>query len=274
MSRKLRLYWYRGNSSTPNFGDDLSQHIVRHVTGCAVSYAPLSRCDIVAIGSVLQRLSRWKERVAQQFFGRFRGRRPVIWGSGVIHPIDIHNQQFEVAALRGPNTAACLGQQQPVCFGDPAILIRDLFPDPVQGSEVGIVPHYVDKNHAAVREIAKDRGYRIIDVEQDALSVSEEMRQCGMILSSSLHGLIVADAFQIPCVRLSMGCGLKGGDYKFEDYCRGIQRESFAVQRVEQPEDIEQAVELARHLRPALDEQKVITISNNLRTALLTAIGA
>jgi pyruvyltransferase len=39
-----------------------------------------------------------------------------------------------------------------------------------------------------------------------------------VILSSSLHGLILADAYEIPNKRLVIGNRLLGSDFKFMDY--------------------------------------------------------
>ena len=46
----------------------------------------------------------------------------------------------------------------------------------------------------------------------------DELVSCEMIFSSSLHGLIIADAYNIPNRRVIFGNKLIGGDFKFNDY--------------------------------------------------------
>jgi pyruvyltransferase len=61
-------------------------------------------------------------------------------------------------------------------------------------------------------------GIRIIDVENDIEKFIDEVCACKVILSSSLHGLICADAYRKPRLRLVLGNRLQGGDFKFMDY--------------------------------------------------------
>jgi len=48
--------------------------------------------------------------------------------------------------------------------------------------------------------------------------VVAEISKCEAVLSSSLHGLVVADSFGIPNRRAVASDLLTGGDYKFRDY--------------------------------------------------------
>ena len=43
-----------------------------------------------------------------------------------------------------------------------------------------------------------ENGFHIIDPTQDWKTVVDEMTSCKAILSSSLHGLVVSDAYSIP----------------------------------------------------------------------------
>ena len=44
------------------------------------------------------------------------------------------------------------------------------------------------------------------------------MCACEVIVSSSLHGLIIADAYGIPTVWAKFGNDINGNDFKFYDY--------------------------------------------------------
>ena len=52
----------------------------------------------------------------------------------------------------------------------------------------------------------------------------EEILDVEFILSSSLHGLIAADAWGIPNARVNIKGTLYGGHFKFIDYCLSVNR--------------------------------------------------
>lgn len=58
----------------------------------------------------------------------------------------------------------------------------------------------------------------IIDTEQEPEEFLKKVQECEFILTSSLHGLIIADSFGIPNIRLKITDKIIGGDYKFNDY--------------------------------------------------------
>ena len=49
--------------------------------------------------------------------------------------------------------------------------------------------------------------------------------QCEMTASSSLHGLIVSDAYHVPNVWICLNSETGGGEFKFKDYYAGVQRD-------------------------------------------------
>lgn len=57
-----------------------------------------------------------------------------------------------------------------------------------------------------------------IDIFSETNDFLKIINQCEFIFSTSLHGLVIADAFGIPNVRLNISSSLKGGDFKFLDY--------------------------------------------------------
>lgn len=82
------------------------------------------------------------------------------------------------------------------------------------------------------------KGVTVIDVEIDVMTVTRQIAACGLVLSSSLHGLIVADAFGIPNQRLKFSGKLKGEDFKFSDYASALGRSNTLAHVLTAPEDI------------------------------------
>jgi hypothetical protein len=55
------------------------------------------------------------------------------------------------------------------------------------------------------------------------MSVVKAISECKLILSQSLHGLIVADALGIPNVWIEPSSKMIGGEFKFHDYFSTIE---------------------------------------------------
>ena len=186
----LRVYWWKAK---PNFGDALSRDVVAHVSGRMVDHAKPGRCDLFAIGSVLQVARRnLKAR-------RSDGVRPWVWGSGLLAPVAADFlKNLRVALVRGPVTAALLGLEHDR-FGDPGLLARETYgPVPERQDVVGIVPHHTHMDDPELTEtVARDPKLRLIDVRGTARRVCQQIATCAHVFASSLHGLIVADSYGV-----------------------------------------------------------------------------
>jgi hypothetical protein len=246
MNRKaIKLYWAH---SKPNFGDCLSPLICELVSGRPITYAKINDCDLVAAGSLLQRL---KER--------FWSRSTNIWGTGFIDKTSPHKSKHTYHAIRGRFSASVLSNKDISVFGDPGLLADQLInPNQIpKRFEIGIVPHYKDREHPTMARIKNDlKGIKIIDVFQPPKEVISQIAQCNSILSSSLHGLITADSLRIPNIRIEISTAIRGGDWKFNDYYSAFGIEPLKIQA----STLASAEELRPHLqqynRPRLDEIK------------------
>lgn len=223
----IRLYYFKRKDGGRNFGDDLSPRIVAAVTGRAVEHARLVDADMAAIGSILDRVLR--HRKWRLLRGRFTPLR--LWGSGFISEGPVRSGWgLAPLAVRGPLTRDRFGLGQDLPLGDPGLLFRDLVPDlPRPSHGWGVVPHYGDEGSPLVDALCARLGAVRIPVSgDDPLAVLRAIAGCERIVSSSLHGLIAADAFGIPNWRVSFGQELKGGDFKFRDYGLAIGRAQYA----------------------------------------------
>ena len=74
---------------------------------------------------------------------------------------------------------------------------------------------------------------KIIDIQSEGVEQFViDILSCENILSSSLHGLILAEAYGIPTCRVVFSEKILGGDFKFYDYYSGVgihQMETFNI---------------------------------------------
>jgi len=108
-------------------------------------------------------------------------------------------------------------------MGDPGILANLIYPKSKKRTQkIGIVPHYVDEDLPIMKKLRKDRRFLIISPRQTPRKVAEQISSCRCIISSSLHGLIFADSYNIPNAHVIFSDKVIGGNYKFLDYCSGV----------------------------------------------------
>jgi hypothetical protein len=186
----LRLHWWK---AVPNFGDALNPLIVGHLAGRDVVHAAPKNADMFAIGSLLQVVKR-------NFEDPRAGAAPVIWGTGLLHSVQAKGflKNVDIALMRGPVTAALLGIEDSV-FGDPGLLVNEVLPfDGIGNDQIGVVPHHSLLDDTDVLAfVASDPAYVLIDPRRDTREVCQLIASCAHILASSLHGLIVADAYGV-----------------------------------------------------------------------------
>jgi pyruvyltransferase len=52
----------------------------------------------------------------------------------------------------------------------------------------------------------------------------KQIHECEYILSSSLHGIIIADSYGIPAYHIELSDKIIGGQWKFKDYYESVKR--------------------------------------------------
>ena len=167
-----------------------------------------------------------REQIEWLFIGstiRFAGPGVNVVGSGVIDRRDRIEPRARFLAVRGPITAELIqraGGYSPEILGDPALLLPRFYcPDVAAGEEIGFVPHYIDQQDP---QVASWNGPLINVLRSNPLDVVAEIRNCRAIISSSLHGIIVAHAYGIPAAWVRLGNRLMGDDVKFADYAASV----------------------------------------------------
>ena len=211
----IRLYWWYDDNIN-NFGDLVSRDIILNLFGYNTEWAPPHTCDLLAAGSILE--------IAQQYE---RDTDFYVWGSGFIRASSNNHNLTHVIfkAVRGNKTYHILKLKKNSCpTGDPGILINvtySLKKDP-SSSKIGIVIHYADSETKFAKKVRNDPRFTMINPLDSPENVAKAISKCGLILSSSLHGLIFADSLSIPNAHIRISDNITGGTFKFQDYCSGV----------------------------------------------------
>lgn len=115
----------------------------------------------------------------------------------------------------------------PAAYGDPALLLPKYYqPKQLQKSKIGVVLHHRDWDVMGsdfIENLRKEA--LVIDLTRYGCwtDVIDQICSCELILSSSLHGLIVSDAYGIP--NLFMEFTWKHGNhFKYQDYFMSVKR--------------------------------------------------
>lgn len=209
-------------SKRNNFGDILNPIIVRNMIGDNYDIHRITSnyyhdVNLMAIGSILQRANN----------------NTFVWGSGFIaKEVKLQAEPKKVMAVRGPKTREKLIKMNIECpevYGDPALLISKYYkPKEEKKYKLGIIPHYVDKKITWLNEISTNDDVLLIDVQNpNPLNVIKQMHKCEVIASSSLHGLIVSDSYNIPNVWIQLSNRVSGGNFKYRDYFLTTSRKKF-----------------------------------------------
>lgn len=220
---KIKLYYY---SAGNNFGDAVNPLILNKLFDLEHEMVSVGAAQLFMIGSILQKTV----QPATKIFSRITGaiKPPLyIWSSGFIKS-DIKGsavpRKLNVCALRGNLTKQLLkkitGQNYDIPLGDGGLLIPRLLPDmPVKKYAVGIIPHFIEENMPELQAIqSKIPESTIISPLGNPLLTAEKIAECETVISSSLHGLIAADASNIPNRQMVLSNRIKGGYFKYKDY--------------------------------------------------------
>lgn len=213
-----------------NFGDLLGPFVVRHVLdelGIVPTDAP-ERARLLSIGSVLH----------------LAHPADVVWGAGVNGKeadLPAAILTADVRAVRGPRTRDVLrrrGVDVPEVFGDPGLLVgRYLSRETIRAREgtvpLTVVPHLYDPRPRGVPADA------VLDPRSELRACLRRVARSERVVSSSLHGVVVAEAFGVPA---RLVAPRREHALKYEDYFLGTGRDarspaaSFSVALDEDPE--------------------------------------
>ncbi len=194
-------------------GDLLGPLLVQQILATrSLSISDIKKTKLLTIGSVMH----------------FANDDDTVWGTGVNGKINELQHRFnslDVRAVRGHLTAHFLqkkGIPVPEIFGDPGILVSDFWPrtKAVEKGKIVYIPHMREKElyQAGMKTLSP-----LVSLERFVA----EIQTAEKVISSSLHGVIVAESYGVPASLYES----KSGEtpFKYEDYYSGTGRNTFKM---------------------------------------------
>lgn len=187
-------YFYE---DTPNLGDCLSPIVVEYMLqkrGLSLDTPTKKTKHLYAIGSIL-------------FFGH---QNATVWGSGSLTKLGspyrslLHTRLFrklDIRCVRGPLSATILrerGFKCPDIYGDPGCLMPLIYSPKIEKQiDYLVIPHISNETDLFENVPAKN----IISMNtEDYKQVIDKICSAKRVISSSLHGIILAEAYGVPAV--------------------------------------------------------------------------
>lgn len=193
----MRVFWW---NVQPNIGDTFTSLWLDHA-GIDVEWAPPETAELVGAGSVLE---------------LFADREVTVFGTGRAgHRAGFTRHPGRVKAVRGLFTRELIYADVDV-LGDPGLLASDLT-ERTDGGYTAIVPHWEDQG----RMRASYPDAEFVDVMGDPMTELAKLAGAERVISSSLHGIVFADAFGIERY-WDYFPGVQAYGFKFRDYASVI----------------------------------------------------
>lgn len=262
-SHKIRLFWWNEikiqDKPRENYGDLLGKYLVENISGKQAVFAWPKKFSIydffapiyVTVGSILTHVNH----------------KCVVWGSGIVskeYPI----KKAEFLAVRGPQTRNHLisqGYNVPEIYGDPALLLPHYYNPKVEKTyDVGVIPHYSDFKKVKTH-YQNESSILLIDLmTNDIEETTRQILTCKNIVSSSLHGVIVAHAYGISAVWQKFSDDVFGDDIKYQDYFESVGMKHYKPDIVTTKMSKEQLLQLFKDKEALPKPEKIEEICTNL----------
>jgi hypothetical protein len=203
--------WWPREPKPGNFGDLLTPYIVNKISNKNVEYVNKSfdryNKNLLAVGSVIS----------------FANENTIVWGAGAMSKSNKPSPKADYRAVRGPITRELVisnGGKCPAIYGDPALLLPKFYKPKISKKfKYGIIPHYVDND--LIKNVNDD--CTVINLlNSDIEYVIDCINECELIISSSLHGIITANAYNIDAAWVRISDKILGDSTKYYDYFKSV----------------------------------------------------
>ena len=209
----LRFWYWQGK---PNFGDLLTPYFLKRFCNPKEYTLVKNKTGpkVISCGSIMSVCTL----------------QTLVYGAGIRdRKQNIQNGIIQI--VRGPITRQRMVELNYACppvYGDPGLLLPLYYHPTIQKRiPLGIIPHYL--HYAQALEIFKtaiDTGQvsviRLLNPNIE--ETIDALLECHALVSSSLHGLIVADAYGIPNKWIYFDDAITGDNTKYYDYFASVDR--------------------------------------------------
>ena len=199
---------------TGNVGDLSSYYILKHFTNQQVNpinrNSPKQSDGLVMVGSTLR------------LFFKLLPKGTVIGTGSICDTLNPPRGDYNFLGVRGYLTSELLPGHPPV-IGDLGLLLPEAFPranrtyPAISGQQkIGYIIHAVDQEQffSMYPHLKANHINNYLSPEEFVKQLSQYKR----VISSSLHGLIFAHAYGIPCAGIKITNKIMGGEFKYRDY--------------------------------------------------------
>lgn len=238
-----------GKLKKRNWGDELNIYVIHALTGkrilCRDNVYFNRRLNYCVIGSIADTVT---------------NKESIIWGAGALWGGEhiLKEMPRQILAVRGKLTRNYFmsnGVECPEIYGDPALLLPLIYtPSNERKYDVGIIPHSIDIDNEIIHKLKKEYGENVLIIKLSGYNnwtdIIDQINSCKIIVSSSLHGLIVSDAYKIPNVWIKSSKELSGGYFKFYDYFSSIGRLEEVPHIISGKTTLEDIQKWAKNYRP------------------------
>ncbi len=240
---EIDVYFWKPVSGARNFGDHLARVLVTKILadrGHVIEEAVRAPRRLLTVGSVLH----------------FARTGDVVWGSGVNgKAIDEGHHRYgtlDVRAVRGPLTREFLmrrGIAVPEVYGDPALLLPTVFPGRFRA--VRRRHHVVVPNLHDLEALQRQGVVDLVSPLESWNRCIARILEAELVVASSLHGIVIAEAFGIPARYVRLTDTEK--PFKYDDYMMGTGRA-----RIGAATSIGEALEMGGMAPPVFDAQRLL----------------
>ena len=270
--KKIKVYY----AKVANMGDILNRDIIENLFGYEVKRTNYLLGKISGIGSGLGNYTlegpTWKKMLKR--LSNIISPEVNIWGTGFVSYKEddepLYKSKTKFCEVRGELSKKRIEKltgkdMKNLPLGDAGILAECL----LQGEKiekkynVGIIAHYKEKDEPIFKKLySKFENATIIDVQDTPYNVTKKIAECKTIISSSLHGLIIADSLRVPNIHIVVTNNLLGDGFKFDDYysAYGIKHE-FKDMNKEEINSIEEIVKDYRITDEMVANKKTIMLN-------------
>ena len=230
--KNVYLYFWKNDK---NIGDYTSFYVIQHLSSDKIIYKNpfinISNIIFNFIKSIIGKSSHTLEYMRDYIFPwnnivfgvgsilDFAPSKSAVWGSG-FREYESKTKATEIYAVRGYLSKKLLKYNDNIKIGDPALLLPKLYPIKKKMSKnLGIIPHYKEVEIFASLNRC---GYDIIDTRtEDVEAFINKITNYQYILSSSLHGVIIAHAYGIKALWIQHG-DVGSSSFKYFDYFSSV----------------------------------------------------